>query len=569
MENLELIMNEFQIPEIIARVMINRDINTLPKARAFLNTDLDSLHDPYLLKGMELAVERILEAVKCQDKICVYGDYDVDGITSTAIMIRALKKLGADVVYYIPSRIEEGYGLSISSMDRIKELGVILIVTVDCGIRSNEAVDYAKSLGMEVIITDHHECEGELPKACSIVNPHQYNCSYPNKGLAGVGVAFKLICAIFERVGDSDFAWELLDIVSIGTVADVVPLLDENRIIVKNGLERIQNTHNEGLKALLTVCGLSGKVLNAYNVAFMLAPRINAAGRIADAAECVELLLTNDPGKAMDIAKKLDSDNRERQAIENEILSNVVDMIEKTVDVNNDRVLVLNSENWHIGVIGIVASRLVEKYYLPTFIMSKDGELSKGSARSIPGFNIFEAMSKHSNLFEKYGGHSMAAGFTIKTERIDELRKCLNLEAERMLGKEKLLPVIFVDYKLAPVDITLDTVRQLKVLEPFGTGNPSPLFVYRGLEVMSRKAVGNEFKHLSLTVYDGVNEIKCIAYNLGSMQKILSIGQKIDIICNVENNIWNNIESVQLNIKDIKIINGGSTYGFGKIYKNN
>jgi single-stranded-DNA-specific exonuclease len=451
-------------------------------------------------------------------------------------------------------------------MDRISELGVSLIVTVDCGIRSNEVVDYAQRLGMEVIITDHHECEGELPKAYSIVNPHQCNCDYPHKNLAGVGVAYKLACAMLEREGIADSAKELIDIVSIGTIADVVPLLDENRVIVKNGLEKIRNTDNEGIKALLSVCGLSGKMLNAYNVAFMLAPRINAAGRIADATECVELLLTDDPIKAMDIAKKLDSDNRERQAIENEILNNAVEIIDKTVNVEDARVLVLSSEDWHIGVIGIVASRLVDRYYLPTFIMSRDGEFCKGSARSIPGFNIFEAMSKYGNLFEKYGGHEMAAGFTIKAERVDELRKCLNSEAERVLGKDKLLPEILVDYKLAPKDVTLETVRQLQLLEPFGTGNPSPVFVYRGLEVISSKAVGNESKHLSLTVYDGMNEIKCIAYNLGSMQKVLSYGKKIDIICNVENNIWNNIESVQLNIKDIKIINGGIAYGSGKVY---
>ncbi len=546
-------MSEFQIPEIIARALINRGINTVPKVEAFLNNDLSYLHDPYLMRGMEQAVKRILDAIKQKDKICVYGDYDVDGITSTVVMIRTLKELGSDAVYYIPNRIEEGYGLSISSMDRIKELGVSLIVTVDCGIRSIEVVDYAQSLGMEVIVTDHHECEGELPKALCIVNPHQPGCGYPHKELAGVGVAYKLASALLSMEKNNAFSEELLDIVSMGTIADVVPLLDENRIIVKNGLKRIKNTSNEGIKALLEVCGLSGKELSAYNVAFMLAPRINAAGRIADASECVELLLTDNAVRAKEIAEKLDTDNRERQAIENEILNSAITIIEQTVDVDKDRVLVLGNENWHVGVIGIVASRLVDRFNLPTFIMSVDGELSKGSARSIRGFNLFEAMSRHSGLFEKYGGHEMAAGFTIKTERMNKLRESMNFEAESVMGKEKILPELLVDYKLMPGDISLDTVKQLKVLEPFGIGNPSPLYVYRGLKVLSSRAVGNESKHLSLTVYDGVNEIKCIAYNLGSMQKVLSIGKKIDIICSVENNIWNNIESVQLNIKDIKL----------------
>jgi single-stranded-DNA-specific exonuclease len=554
MENLQLIINEYNIPEIIARAMINRGIDTVSKVRVFMDTDLRSMHDPYLLKGMKSAVEKILKAIENKDKICVYGDYDVDGITATAVMIRTLKRLGADAVYYIPNRIEEGYGLGNNSMDIIKELEVSLIITVDCGIRSNEVVDYAQAIGMEVIITDHHECEGELPKAYSILNPHQPDCGYPYKGLAGVGVAFKLASALLSRKDIGDYAEELLDIVSIGTIADVVPLLDENRIIVKNGLDRIRKTANKGIKALLTVCGLSDKELNTYNVAFMLAPRINAAGRIADATECVELLLTDNEDKAVEIAERLDSDNRERQKIETDILKCAIAIIEETLDTDKNRVLVLSNDNWHVGVIGIVASRLVDRYYLPAFVISQDGELGKGSARSIPGFNIFEAMSKHSDIFEKYGGHEMAAGFTILTERIDELRDCMNKEAEKIMGMDKPIPEVFVDYKLMPTDITLDTVRQLKLMEPFGTGNTSPVFVYRDLMVTSSRAVGNESKHLSLMVNDGINEIKCIAYNFGSMQKLLSFGSKIDIICTVENNIWNGIENVQLNIKDIKLI---------------
>lgn len=554
MNNLKPIMDEFGLSEIIARALINRGIDTLPKVSAFFNTELSSLHDPYLMKGMDKAVGRILEAVKARERICVYGDYDVDGITSTAVMVRTLRRLGADPIYYIPNRMEEGYGLSMGSIDFIKEHGINLIVTVDCGIRSNDIIDYASSLGMQVIVTDHHECEGELPNAFSIINPHQYECCYPYKGLAGVGVAFKLASSLLERSGYGDFAAELLDLVTLGTIADVVPLLDENRVIVKNGLEKIRHSTNEGIRALLEVCGLSGKELNAYNVAFMLAPRINAAGRIADASDCVELLLTDNPAKAADIAKKLDADNRERQGIENQILNDAVAMLESSVDFEKDRALVLAGEGWHIGVIGIVASRLVDRYYLPAMVMSVDGELSKGSARSIPGFNIFEAMSKYGSLFEKYGGHEMAAGFTIRTDRIEELRESMNKEVARVLGTEKPMPELRVDYKLSPGDINLDTVNKLKLLEPFGIGNPSPLYVYRALRVLSARAVGSDGKHLSLMVYDGVNEIKCIAYNLGNMQKVLSIGKKIDIICSVENNLWNNIESVQLNIKDIRLI---------------
>lgn len=553
MESLKQIMDEFRLPEIVARAMINRGVDTIAKVNMYLDDDLSTMHDPYLLKGMDKAVLGIQKAIASKAKICIYGDYDVDGITSTAVMLRTMKKLGAEAVYYIPNRLEEGYGLNISSMDHIKEQGVQLIITVDCGIRSNEVVEYAKSLGLEIIITDHHECEGKLPDAYSIINPNQEDCRYPHSSLAGVGVAFKLASALLSANGCSSFAEELLDIVSVGTIADVVPLLDENRIIVKNGLRKLLKTRNEGIKALLHVCGLEGKEVNAYSVAFMLAPRINAAGRIADAAGCVELLVTDNADRAMEIAKSLDTDNRERQAIENEILSVAIDTIEKSVDFEKERVLVLGHDNWHAGVIGIVASRLVDRYNLPSFVMSKDGELCKGSARSIRGFNLFEAMSRHGELFVKYGGHEMAAGFTIQSEKVDELRERMNEEVHKTMGGDKLLPEIIVDYRLEPEDINIDTVRKLKLMEPFGAGNPSPVFVYRGLAVLSSKAVGNEAKHLQLMVHDGENEIKCIAFNMGTMQKVLSIGRKIDIICSVENNVWNNYESVQLNIKDIRL----------------
>lgn len=553
MENLKQIMDEFRLPEIVARAMINRGVDTVTKARAYLDGSLTAMHDPYLLKGMDKAVDRIQKAISSKAKICIYGDYDVDGITSTAVMLMTMKKLGAEVAYYIPNRLEEGYGLNNGSMDHLKAQGVDLIITVDCGIRSNEVVEYAKSLGLEIIITDHHECEGKLPDAYSIVNPNQEGCGYPHTNLAGVGVAFKLASALLSAKGCSSFAEELLDIVSIGTIADVVPLLDENRIIVKNGLGRLLDTRNEGIKALLHVCGLGGKEVNAYSVAFMLAPRINAAGRIADAAGCVELLITDNANRAMEIAKRLDADNRERQAIENEILTAAIDTIEKTVDFDKERVLVLNNDNWHAGVIGIVASRLVDRYNLPSFVLAKDEELYKGSARSISGFNLFEAMSRHGEIFVKYGGHEMAAGFTIKADKIDELRERMNEEVQKTLGSEKLLPELLVDYRLTPEDINIDTVRKLKLMEPFGAGNPSPVFVYRGVRVLSSKAVGNEAKHLQLLVNDGENEIKCIAFNMGTMQKVLSINRKIDIICSVENNVWNNYESVQLNIKDIKL----------------
>ncbi len=553
MENLESIINEFQLSELIARAMINRGIDTVPKAKAYLESDLNRLGNPFLLKGMEPAVDVVYEAIAQKERICVYGDYDVDGITSTVLMIKTLRRLGADAVYYIPNRLEEGYGLNVESINKVRGLGANLIITVDCGIKSIDAVDYAGSIGMKVIVTDHHECEGELPRAHSIINPHQPGCSYPYKDLAGVGVAFRLSEALLSKAGITSQAEGFLAIVTIGTIADVVPLTGENRIIVKHGLERIYKTDNEGIKALIKVCGLKLNEVSTYNVAFMIAPRINAAGRISDAAECVELLLTDNEDRALEIAMRLDLDNRRRQAIENKILDEAIAIVENTLDLDREKVLVLGSEDWHTGVIGIVASRLVERFHMPAFIMSREGELSKGSARSISGFNIFEAMSNCSHLFEKYGGHEMAAGFTICTNKESELRECIRKEFERIFGKDKLIPEIYVDYKLEPKDVTLNTVRQLKLMEPFGAGNSSPVFVYRGLVVMTFRAVGNNLKHLFIVINDGVSNIRCIAYNQGKMQNVLSIGRKIDIICSVENNIWNNVENVQLNIKDIKL----------------
>ncbi len=545
------IQDYFGISELVARVLVNREIDTHERIERFLNTNMDHLHDPYLLKGMKQAVDRIALAVRNRENICIYGDYDVDGITSTSVLVKLIKRLNGNVTYYIPNRMEEGYGLSQAAVEKLIGSGIDLIVTVDCGIRSIEVIQYAREHLVDVVVTDHHECEGPLPNANCIVNPLQYGCGYPFKELAGVGVAFKLGCALAEHFNCNTFVDDVLDIVAVGTIADVVALVDENRIIVKNGLEYISNTQNVGLKALLEVSGIKDKSINAYHIAFMLAPRINAAGRIADASLCVELLLTDSPERAVEIAKKLDGDNRERQAIENEILNTALDKI-SAIDLDHEKVIVLDGEDWHAGVIGIVASKIVDRYHLPTVMISREGELSKGSARSIPRFNIYEAMSRCGELFEKFGGHELAAGFTLKSERIPALRERLGEEARSIFGDQPVMPEIMVDYRLTPKDISFDTIKQLKLLEPFGIGNPCPLFVYRGLKLLTAKTVGFDHKHLAVSVFDGINEIKCIGYNLGRLYPMLAACKKIDVICSIETNVWNNKESIQLNIKDIK-----------------
>lgn len=541
------------LSDIVARSIINRGIDNIEEARVFMNPDLAQLHDPFLLKDMELAVDRILRALDENEKICIYGDYDVDGVTSTSLCVNILRQLEADVMYYIPVRADEGYGLNEEAIDYIKTQDVSLIITVDCGIRSVDVVEKVKQSGMEIIITDHHECGEALPDAYAVINPHRHDCGYPFKELAGVGVAFKLMQAVTESIGYNELILDVLDIAAIGTVADVVPLLGENRIIVKNGLSRLKDTSWVGLNALIDVSGLKDKQVTAYNIAFMIAPRINAAGRLADAARCVELLITEDETLANEIADELEKENKERQRIEAEILEKAVMMLEKDYDLSSSRVIVLDGEGWHAGVIGIVASRIVEQYDQPAIMIATENGVGKGSARSMSGFNIYEAMCKCGELFDKFGGHEMAAGLTIKTDNIGEFRKRINEIAEEMLQGAKLQPEIYVDYKLEQEDINLKTAKQIKMLEPFGMSNPNPYFVCRNLQVLDRRLVGSNNKHLSLSLYDGSNTIKGIAFNMGNMYNILSGGRKIDIICSMDINLWNNNENVQLVIKDIKV----------------
>lgn len=549
----EDIKNQYKISEIMARTLINRGVNSIQEAGRFLEAKLSDLYDPFLLPDMDAAVERILAAIEENQKICVYGDYDVDGITSTSLCVKILRELEADVMYYIPVRADEGYGLNNEAIHHLAEQGVQLIITVDCGIRSVDVVETVKELGLEIIITDHHECGDVLPDALAVINPHRTDCDYPFQPLAGVGVAFKLMQAITDSIGCSELAYEALEIAAIGTIADVVPLLEENRIIVKNGLEVLNATANLGIKALIDVSGLGEKQISAYNVAFVLAPRMNAAGRLADAGRCVELLITSDESLAKEIARELDHENKERQQIEADILEQAVRMLAENKSFEKDRVLVLDDANWHPGVIGIVASRIVEQYSKPAIMISREADVAKGSARSMSGFNIYEAMCRCGDLFEKFGGHEMAAGLSIKADNIPIFREKINAAAAQILHETELLPEIKVDYKLEVHDISLDTAKQLKKLEPFGMGNPNPSFVYRNLEVLDKRLVGANSRHLSLTLYDGKNSMKAIAFNMGNLYNILSSSKKVDIICCMDINQWNNNENVQLVIKDIKL----------------
>lgn len=549
----EQLRSMFNISEMMARTLINRGVDDIDKANTFIKADINDLYDPFLLTDMEKAVDRILVAIEENEKICIYGDYDVDGITSTALCVNILRNLEADVMYYIPVRAEEGYGLNHEAIEYIAEQGVNLIITVDCGIQSIDVVETVKKSEMDIIITDHHECGEILPDAYAVVNPHRHDNSYPFRELAGVGVAFKLMQAVTESIGYRELLYDVLDIAAIGTIADVVPLLDENRIIVKNGLEKLMNTENVGLKALIAICDLKDKQISSYNIAFIIAPRINAAGRLAHAGRCVELLITEDEALAYEIVNELEVENKERQRIEAEILEKAIAKLTADKELETRKVIVLDELNWHPGVIGIVASRIVEQFSKPSILIGLDNGIGKGSGRSMSGFNLYDAMNKCNELFEKFGGHEMAAGLTIKSDNIEVFRKKINEVAEEMLQGKELIPEILVDYKLEPADINLEIAKQIKDLEPFGMGNPNPNFVCRNMQVIDKKLVGANSKHLSLNLYDGSNNIKAIAFNMGNLYNVLSSNKKIDIICCMDINIWNDNESVQLVIKDIKI----------------
>jgi len=542
---------ELNISDALARILINRDIKTIEDAEIFLNPDIDELDDPFIMKGIDSAVERIEKAIHNEEKICIYGDYDVDGITSLSMMYIALRNLGADVTYYIPNRLEEGYGLNIDAIERIIEKDVDLIISVDCGIRSVEEVKYIYEHNKEIIVTDHHECGDEIPEACSVINPHQNDCPYPFKYFAGAGVAFKLVCALAQRFDKYDLPEEVIDLAALGTVADVVPLLGENRIIVKHGLEKIKSNPNIGIKALVKASGIDIYAVDTYHLSFMLAPRLNAAGRVSDPILGVKLLIAEDEDTAYKIADELNKANYQRQSIENEILNSAVELINRTFDKKKEKVIVVSGQNWHIGVIGIVASKLTERYGLPVVIISVEDKIGRGSARSIPGFDLYTVLNKCSFLFEKFGGHQMAAGLTIKEGNIEQFKNLVNEIAGEMFSDKDLTPEILIDYKIESIKMLSQLVQELEMLKPYGEGNPVPLFVFRGLTIKDVSLLGNG-KHITMRLSDGVDIVRGIGFNIGFIINYIAVNEKIDIICSVEKNLWNGTEYIQLNIKDIK-----------------
>jgi len=538
-----------RVSPITAQLLINRGIDDIKSASDFFDCSLSACHDPFLMKDMDKAVTRIKDAISGKEKILVYGDYDVDGMTGVAVLSSALKTLGGDVRTYIPNRLEEGYGLNMGAIKRAHSQGINLIVTVDCGISSVKEIEYAKTLNIDVVITDHHEIPGaQIPKAHAVVNAMQSDCKYPFKHLAGVGVAYKLVSALFDGTGFN--ADEYLDLVSLGTVADVVPLIGENRILSKHGLELLGKCKRAGLRALMDVTGLTGKDISSGHIGFVLGPRINAMGRVGSPQKALDLLLSDDETASRELAKMLDTENRSRQKIEGGILELALSKVEREVNFKHHRVIVLASEGWHPGVIGIVASRIADRFYRPTIVISLDGKLGKGSGRSIEGFHLFDYLFRCKDLLAGFGGHESACGITIEKNKIDAFRDMINEEAAKDMREEIYSPKLDIDMDVPLNMLTEDVIGQIESLAPFGEENPRPVLSSKNLTVKDGpwKIGKNGFK---ICVTDNTVTCEAVSFGRGNISKPEN-GAGVDLAYIPSINTWQGLQSIQLELKDIK-----------------
>ena len=535
------------VNEFAALVLNARGFDTAEAVTAFLDVR-PQLSDPWLLKDMDKAVERIRQAVENQEKITVFGDYDADGVTATALLYSYLEMLGADVYAYIPSRMTEGYGLSEAVCRRIAENGTTLIVTVDNGIGAIEEARVLKKLGVDLVVTDHHRAGAVLPDCCAVVDPYRADDECPFKELAGVGVALKLAAAMEDGEYDAlldDYA----DIVAIGTVADIVPLVCENRLIVLAGLAAMNNRTRCGIEALRKVAGYADKELNSLGIAFTLAPRINAAGRMGSARQALQLLLTEDEEEAMRLAKEIDHANLERQETESTIFAQVEEYLDRYPAQRNDRVLVVAGKQWHSGVIGIVASRLVERYGRPSIVISlEDGSVAKGSGRSVDGFSLYEALCYAGETLVQYGGHTLAAGFSVLPEKIDNFRRKIN-EYAATVGD--ISPSINIDCRLNPAHISVHILDALQDLEPFGAGNPAPMFGLFGMQIESIKGMGNN-RHLRLMLSRSGAHITAVRFGIGPDEFPYQKGDTVDLAVRIDKNVYMGETRISIQIRDIR-----------------
>lgn len=548
-ETIDLLSRELDISRVLASLLVNRNIQKPEEARWFLEAGLECLSEPFLIPGMKEAVDRICRAVEDADKICIYGDYDADGICSVAMMKQCLDNLVPGVEYYIPHRFQEGYGLNCEAIKTIAASGCQLVITVDCGIGSVEEVDLANRLGINVIVTDHHEPSEVLPNACALVNPKLVG-EDPINELAGAGVVYQIVRALatkYPAIHPEDW----LDIAAIATVADIVPLLGDNRILVKEGLLRLRNLERPGIKALIKAAGLSDRELGVTQIGFGLAPRLNAAGRMGEVQTAVDLLLAADERAAEDIAVELNRLNRRRQEIEAEIYSEACLEADKYLTKDN-RVLILGKEDWHQGVIGIVASKMADLYGLPTILIAWEGELGRGSGRSIPGFDLFQAMSLSKVHLERFGGHQQAAGITINRSQFESFSRTMNEVAAAMFQDSAPGSELTLDCEVMPQEITMSLVREIKRLEPFGVGNPRPHLIMRGVRIASPTTVGKKQEHLRFQAVDSRTKLDAIAFGMGDLCRMVNDHKCYDLAFEPDINSFRGNENLQLVVRDLK-----------------
>ncbi len=546
-ELVDKIARKYSISKLIARILVKRNIIEDEKINVFLNPTRKDFYNPFLMPDMEKAVDRIIKAIENNEKIMIFGDYDVDGITSITVLKKFLLDRNANVSQYIPNRLFEGYGLNKDAIAKIAEDKFDLMITVDCGISGVEEVEYANSLGLETIVTDHHEPGEILPNAIAVVDAKRKDNIYPFNQLAGVGVVFKLIQAISQRLNLEEKEYlKYLDLVCVGTISDIVPLVDENRVIAKLGLKLVEVTKNIGLKTLLEVSGY--KQIDSTTISFGIAPRINACGRMGHEQEALKLFLTEDANEAKEIALRLNEYNKERQEIEKRIFEEAVQEIENT-DKEKD-VIVLGKENWHHGVIGIVSSKITDLYFKPSILICFEEKVGKGSGRSVPGFDLYEALSNCNNHISRFGGHSMAVGITVEKDEFEDFKKDFEEYAQNSNIRD-IIPIIEIDETVGLKDINIRDIAELKLLEPFGEANKTPLFLCKNLKIHSIRAL-SEGKHLKLSLRDDNFWLDAIGFNQGHLTEEYRIGDKVDVVGTLEINQYNGRQSIQINLKDIR-----------------
>lgn len=556
--NIELqnkLKQDLSVSAITAQLLINRGISDSTEGKNFLSATLKDLHSPYLLKDIKKAVKRIKTAIDCGEKIIVWGDYDVDGISAVALLILGLSRLGAKVTHYLPNRLHEGYGLNKQGAEQAKKKGISLLITVDCGISAYEEVEQLNKLGIDVIIVDHHHPRGTLPRAGAIINPLQKDCHYPYKYLSGVGLAFKLIQALNPREDSlPQEMQDFLDLVALGTVCDVVPLTGENRSLVKYGLKKLSSPQRKGLSALVEAVGLVDREINAGHVGYILGPRMNASGRLGSPLDSLKLLLTTCPEEAARLSHTLNDNNRKRQKLGDSALSEALDRVEKEVNFKEHRVIVLASKTWHPGVIGIVASRISDRFHRPTIIVALDKDLGKGSGRSIRSFHLFDALARCEDYLEEYGGHSFACGVTLCKKDIPKFKETLNAVANEVLKPEDLIPTLEIDCEIPLSCLSKNFIAEIEKLSPYGAVNPRPLFCSRNLRLKSEPIVFGK-NHIKMWVSDGEANCEAIGFRKGELYSAISLSESFELVYYASINNWQGMDSVQLEIEALRTNN--------------